>query len=518
MSTVDIKNINYFFQMSQTRNGIKFDPNEDKWDITDANRKIRIDFNKLNFNKDSLFGLKNTMKLYFEYQSARHAENMYKLLKNLCDYIFDIQKIKISKITDIDLINFRSYIGKEREWYLGSLSGFLKKWYKMGNSCLTKEAYGYLEETKFKSNSKGVAVLTMDPIHGPFTDLELESIQSAINNSYAKNKIKTEDYILVWLFMIYGSRPIQFAQLKVKDVIAVKQKENDLEVFLNIPRVKNRKVVRSEFKRRLVPVALASLLKDYSNNIKERVKNILTDPREAPLFIGKKLVEINDENNHVMNYHQTSADIEQKLKNILKVLQLKSERTNDYMHITPTRFRRTIGTRAAIEGHGSLIIAEILDHTDTQNAQIYVEATPEIIERIDRRIALELAPIAQAFAGTLVKDKTKAIRADDPEADIINPSADKTCTPTGKCGSYSFCGQMSPLACYTCSSFQAWTDGPHEAVLEYLIKERNRLLEVADYRIASVNDKTIMAVAQVVATCRSYKNKNEIEVIVDVTE
>jgi hypothetical protein len=287
-------------------------------------------------------------------------------------------------------------------------------------------------------------------------------------------------------------------------------------MFLNIPRAKNRKTVRNEFKRRIVPKSFTSTLHEYTIQLKLIFNSIITNVDEAPLFPVKSLINYYDED-HVMSYHQTSAEIGDKLKSIFNKLKLKTNRTNDFIKITPIRFRRTIGTRTAVEGHGSLIIAEILDHTDTQNAQVYVEATPEIIEEIDRRIALEMAPIAQAFAGTLVKDKSKAMRADDPEADIINPSVDKTCTPTGKCGSYSFCGQMSPLACYTCSSFQAWTDGPHEAVLEYLIKERNRLLEVTDYRIASVNDKTIMAVAQVVAACRSYKNENEIEVIVDVT-
>jgi hypothetical protein len=75
-----------------------------------------------------------------------------------------------------------------------------------------------------------------------------------------------------------------------------------------------------------------------------------------------------------------------------------SERTGETMKITPTRLRRTRGTRAAMEGHGVLVIAELLDHSDTQNAGVYVEARPEIVERIDKALALHLAPLAQAFA------------------------------------------------------------------------------------------------------------------------
>ncbi|CAA6809814.1 MAG: Phage integrase family protein [uncultured Sulfurovum sp.] len=101
-------------------------------------------------------------------------------------------------------INYKNSLGNNNEYKLGSLSGFLKKWYKMGFPGIAKDAYDYLNETTFKSNEKGRAVLTMDPLNGPFTDLELESIQVAINNSYVKKEIALEDYLLIWLFMIYG--------------------------------------------------------------------------------------------------------------------------------------------------------------------------------------------------------------------------------------------------------------------------------------------------------------------------
>jgi hypothetical protein len=71
----------------------------------------------------------------------------------------------------------------------------------------------------------------------------------------------------------------------------------------------------------------------------------------------------------------------------------------------------------------------------------------------------------------------------------------------GKCGLKSFCGFNAPIACYTCKSFKAWLDGPHEAVLHHLIKERERLLETSGKRIASVNDRTILAVAAVIQRC-----------------
>jgi hypothetical protein len=76
----------------------------------------------------------------------------------------------------------------------------------------------------------------------------------------------------------------------------------------------------------------------------------------------------------------------------------------------------------------------------------------------------------------------------------------------GECGKHGFCGFAAPVACYTCKSFEAWLDGPHEAVLNYLIARREQLLQTSDKRMASVNDRTILAVAAVVQRCSELQS------------
>jgi hypothetical protein len=49
-------------------------------------------------------------------------------------------------------------------------------------------------------------------------------------------------------------------------------------------------------------------------------------------------------------------------------------------------------------------------------------------------------------------------------------------------------------------------DGDHEAVLDYLLKKRGAQLKEIDARIATVNDRTIIAVAQVVNLCRHQRS------------
>ena len=492
-----------------TKDGFKFNPNLDVWIFSDISKNTRFDFTKLGFIDTDIYGIKRTFIWYLENKSMSHSINMYDLLLRLLNYIYKLKNEIIKEVSIKDLKSYKSSLDKKHMWYLSSLSGFLKKWYEMGYTGLSNEAYEYLKEVNLPGNQKGQAVLTMDPYDGPFTDLELELIQDTLNNKYAKNEISDSDFLLVWLMIIYGSRPIQFALLKVIDIKSFQKQDSSNEYIISIPRVKNRKKARSEFKQRILPSEIGQHMLEYADEVKNQFLNILEDPNQAPLFPASSNKRTGE-----LAYHSTSGDITDRIQLVISKFNLISERTEEKLHITSTRFRRTIGTRAAVEGHGELIIAEILDHTDTQNVGVYVQSLPEIIERIDKAIATYMAPIAQAFAGKLVKDKSTATRFDDPTSDIIDPKVDPSCKAMGKCGTYAFCSLSAPLACYTCNSFQAWVDGPHEKLFEHLLKEREVLLKTTDYRIASINDKTILAVAQVIIECRRYKEENAQELIV----
>jgi hypothetical protein len=255
----------------------------------------------------------------------------------------------------------------------------------------------------------------------------------------------------------------------------------------------------------LIP-QIGEKLIQFRDEVRNAFRSILPDPDQAPLFPAKRSRKNEPPG---FEYHRTAESLASTLEGVLNRLSVTSERTGEAIHITATRFRRTLGTRAAVEGHGELVIAELLDHTDTQNTGVYVKAVPAIVERIDRAMALHLAPLAQAFAGVIIEDESMAYRAGDPSSRICDPRYDSEMKPMGNCGKHGFCGQMAPIACYTCRSFQPWLDGPHEAVLGHLIGERERLLAGSDVRIASVNDRTILAVAEVVRRCDAMRSCTE---------
>lgn len=135
---------------------------------------------------------------------------------------------------------------------------------------------------------------------------------------------------------------------------------------------------------------------------------------------------------------------------------------------------------------------------------VYIETRPTMMERIDKAIALKMAPLAQAFAGTLAESNEPLPRA------VHLPTADAL-APLGGCGRADFCGLAAPLACYTCSCFHPWLDARHEELLDQLLRDREELATTCDLRIAAVNDRTILAVADVVNRCRAAQSNRDRE-------
>jgi hypothetical protein len=148
------------------------------------------------------------------------------------------------------------------------------------------------------------------------------------------------------------------------------------------------------------------------------------------------------------------------------------------------------------------LLAQILE---TQQVGVYAEANAGLIAEIDKAMAFHLAKLAQAFSGHLIPDEASALRAGDQESLVRAPEQLKGFDPVGSCGTFSFCSLNAPLACYTCRKFQPWLEAPHEAILDWLLRDRARLAEEGDLTIASVRDRTILAVAAVVLACLEVK-------------
>ncbi|MBI2241308.1 MAG: site-specific integrase [Magnetospirillum gryphiswaldense] len=495
MSEVDAASEAALPREATTRANVTFCPRDDLWKLRDPTRVTRFDFTSIvGITIPTLTSLKAVLLWYAENTSLSHTAGMFNHFKMFFGSFHDEHKL-VDVIHADHIANYRARLGEGTKWYLSALGGAIKKWHALGYQGVDISAVKYIDAIRRPGNLKGAAVLTMDPERGPFTDIELQAIYSAINSAFTSGRLDRENYVLIWLFLLLGVRPGQVAAMKVSD-LAWEGGGDARTYMLRVPRIKQRGLLaRSEFKKRPLRPDIGRILETHVEWVKGRAP-WSTLPDDPPLFPSPRPPEITVPG---FSWHRVEAQIRHQMKSAFDRLEVISERTGEPLKINPYRFRYTLGTRAAEEGHGELLIAELLDHSDTQNAGVYVKATPAIIERLDKQLALQMAPLAQAFAGVLVTGK------DDQSPNRIIDYRFDPDHPIGGCGTHGFCHFAAPIACYTCLHFHPWADGPHEAVLDHLVAERERLMERGDTRMATNNDRVILAAAEVLRQCQEMR-------------
>ena len=448
--------------------------------------------------------------------SAAHTHNQANYFHNLARHFMAQKGVRLTTVSAEALISYRGSLDREHEYYLGSLRSFLKFWVDLGYEGVDESVINLLDGWRLRGNIKGRAVQTLCPLEGPLSDLEFEGLYQALVDAFELNTLSLENFVLVQIFIATGRRPAQLADLKVKDFIDVQSKNGLRECLLNVPRRKQRGISwREQFKPFALALDLGTLINRYIEASKKSLlkasKDVALDNfLEFPFFPNWGFIENHIHTQGLRNIktfiespevHCTAGDLSIRLNKVVSTLNISSERTGLKLRIFPTRLRRTLATRAAREGFGELVIAELLDHTDTQNARVYTENVPEHVDAINEAVARQLAPLAQAFAGVLVDREKDARRGDDLSSRVRCEKGN-----VGTCGHYGFCGALAPIACYTCRNFQPWLEGPHEEVLADLILERERVLQVTkDKTMAAINDRTILAVTQVIQNCEERR-------------
>lgn len=485
----------------QTRNGIVIDSSEDMWEYSDKVVDVKLNFSSLPVTEEIRKSIKSTFIWYAENKSPDYLRNIFTYLSYFLVYVRDSIKMPVSEISCAMLIGYRSTLTKEREYLLGYITGFLKKWYDFNYQGITKEAIQYIESTTLAGNPKGEAVRTLDPTKGPFSEIEFQGINSKLRTAFKKGDVALQDFLLIWLFIAKGHRSIQYASLRVVDFISTKNDNGDVTYILNVPRAKQRdKFTRDSFKANKIIPSIGVLFEEHISKLIPIAENLGVLGNDMPLF-PRARPRLKAPEGYA--WHHTGNSLNTRIKYILNSLQLNSERTDAPLLINSQRFRYTLGSRMAAEGHPRVVIAEMLDHSTAEHVSVYTDNNPLIIKHIDKAMALALAPLAQVFSGEIAAAEAEIALGRDSNL-VSDPRFCLDSKPMGNCSQALLCGALAPLECYLCINFCAWQNGPHRAVLDFLLKERERLAE-SDLRIAANYDRLILAVADVVNRCEQLQ-------------
>ena len=498
-----------------SRDGFEFEPRSRRWKLS---RDVYLNLEWIDelLCEPALNGALKTLLAYAESYSGWHTSNMANRLRVMCASA-TYETGTLSNISPSVLINYRATLNRTNEFHLGALGGFLRKWIAFRYAGIDPEVTSLLDSWRLKGNIKGLSIQIKCPYKGALSDLEYESLHQNLLSAFEVNDLSLNDFVLVILFMATGRRPSQLADLKGSDLIEAQSSDGLCEFVLNVPRRKQRGGGwRKEFKPvALTPeigLAVRTLILENESRLQAFEPTMSLETRkQLPIFpdwqLAYNMVKESQISLHVHllateTVHVKTRSLSNRLEDIISSLSIPSERTAAPLRVFPTRLRRTLATRAAREGHGSLIIAELLDHIDDQNARVYTENVPEHVDAINQAVARQLAPLAQAFAGILVDVESQAERGGDASSRVRTDNG----SGAGTCGHYGFCGACAPVACYTCRHFQPWLDGAHHEVLDVLRSEHDRILRITqDPQMTAINNRTILAVTEVIQRCEARR-------------
>jgi hypothetical protein len=334
-----------------------------------------------------------------------------------------------------------------------------------------------LQSITAPGNSKGHHVRFRHETKGPLSPDE----KLLVSRSLTAGKGTDRDRVIVMLHLELGLNPNSASRLKNKDFKRF-QIGDIVEYQLDVPRLKKRTAHR-ETKRRPI-----------SKRLGELIEKLQQDEAEAPLL-------------HWLTYSDPEDVIRQSMKRFVDEADLVSPRTRKRLSLSPRRFRVTLATQMAEEGASKFQIAEVLDHSDLQNVNVYVETASTIADYVEEATDHALRPLVSRFLGKIV-DSVEAQAFEDIPNRIIPAEVPHLLLPLLDAGGVGLCGRdvrkdglcrlFPPLSCYLCPSFAALRSGPHRELLESIENFTREWKGRVDQRILAQLDDVRVAISQVI--------------------
>lgn len=311
----------------------------------------------------------------------------------------------------------------------------------------------YLDVLKFGTDDgKGKDVIMELPNRGPLTLREQRLFREAMASIDTKSLSIAELQGLVALKIgqVLGARDIQVIKLSF-DKVGVE--ENGVP-YIQLPRAKQRGHKRnSQFKKRVITNSLYSLV----TLLRERYESELGKklPHDWPL-----LCNLSQATKKPIKLSTTIHTYSDRIKKISEKLGLNFKVTN-------RRLRKTFCTQLIAKGTPLKVVAELMDHTDLQQLEVYYRHTHHVAKKLDDVLQSEAKDIIDAFAGKIVNPD----EASQAGQQIFAPTKDQKLHLIGSCANKTPCSLNPPLSCYGCASLEAFDDVDHKSVVENFVSE-----------------------------------------------
>lgn len=332
MTTISIDKI-YEQGLRYTKHGFPYDPSEDHWRFSDGTGGAHFDFERMRSWLTS--GLVGMVKLCVSSQLEIYAydtvRSKFDAFSAFVRFVFDGDTL-ISDFSGSDFVNFVDQYTQKSN--LGRARSFLKDMYEFGLGGIEDNAYQIIALVYIENPVQNLAQKTLDPVKGPYTVDEFDSLRSSLHTAFEQGDMNDEAYLLALLVNVFGFRPKQIAQLKVCDFIIHSVDDNKIEYTLDVPRIKQKKGPRTEFTRRRLGTEIGEFLEIWIDGIKaDYAAQEFEEEYDLdllpifPRWEPPKDNTIHKIRSSTFKYHISSSLIAQKVsKDIARITELKSLR------------------------------------------------------------------------------------------------------------------------------------------------------------------------------------------------
>jgi integrase len=373
-----------------------------------------------------------------------------------------------------------------------------------------------------KKRSSHDVILSLDPEHGPFTQVEQDALHQWIHEQSCHGQLNPEQDLYLRLLMIYGQRGAQVRMMVFGDFTKTGQgckvrfhwaKQKDGEAGW---RTKSETFSLDEDLYNTVQAYKAMVLAQLWQTYPDRadwdaaIENVplfrrriddeaeLSERVNPPVLLDSVLQKALEEAPQPI-FHVGEGTVKRWLNRIERMEGFPiSPRTHQPLKVTRGhRFRHTLGTDLSNAGLDEWTMASALMHKNTRTVRKYRQVSPELLTLIDAKMSDHLALVVNAFTGIIVTDRTLAKNGD---------RADRQIEDLAVCGATAACHLDAPFTCYACGKFQPLLYANHRAVLERL--ERRRAQTIAtDKTTGVVWDRAILACRKVILDCEAMANQ-----------
>ncbi|VXC55336.1 conserved hypothetical protein [Pseudomonas sp. 8BK] len=360
-----------------------------------------------------------------------------------------------------------------------------------------------LQEMTIPGNPKGEAV-RQEFSHGGalHPDFETPLISRALENDSGSEYSHYQQRAAVALSLSYGRNAANYTALNEEDLFDALDMPDSPLWTLNIPRIKKRYIShRSDFMAESVESntlhhvkALIEQNQELSNQVEVNGELISTD---RPLFRRARANSVFLRvGMYAPVYRLYGCQFSRLLSDFAERVKLVSPLTGEIMHLTPRRFRYTVGCIYAAMGVSRKELAVRLDHSDVQNVEVYFTLLTNMRTTLDKAAAIHFASKVNAFLGANPVDEH--LIASDRRV-IAQFEKSGAVEAMGGCGLESACHRFPPWSCYLCPKFVPFRSTVHERVLEQLLRMQKAIRSPEGVGVGLAD--VIMAVAQVVSMC-----------------